>query len=85
MENVHYNIITPSEMFNNQFDYHNMISILPVEEREAWETCLNNLILTKIEEHFDIQCENITNTNYEILVIIINLDIYYWLTFENKK
>jgi hypothetical protein len=84
MENVDKNIITLSEMFNNQFNYLNIISILPGDEKKIWERSLNNLMLTKIEEHFDIQCENITNTNYEILVIIINKDIYHLLTFENK-
>jgi hypothetical protein len=66
MKNVHSNQITIAEIFNNQFSYSNIISIL--KERDTWERCINNLILTKIEENFDIQCENITTTNYEILV-----------------
>jgi hypothetical protein len=68
MENVHSNRIALSEMFNNQFDHSNFISIFEAEERQNWERSINNLILTKIEENFDIQCENITTANYEILV-----------------
>jgi hypothetical protein len=83
MENVHSNRITPADIFNNQFDYNNIISIFPISETKNWERCINNLILTKIEENFDTHCENITTANYEILVYFFKLDILYWITIQN--
>ena len=71
MKNLNSNVITITNIYNNSVNFELLISFLNTQDIDNYLRPINNLILTKIEDNIDYQCENITVTNYENLVINI--------------